>query len=806
MRKIAKVVIDNATVSFDREFDYYIPLKYQEIIKVGSRVTVPFGGYNKRRMALVMDIVESQDINPKIKEISSVVDSSPLLGQEMLEMVRFMHDYTFCRYYDGVKAILPSGVGVVLNSIYTLAEGWELQQFSPAEEEIVNNIRANNNKLPLDKLTQLINQKDLVKNINNLLERKILLQIYSDKQKIQDEKSVMVSLNKEVAHKFTVKQQLVQELLLQGDISLKELLYQLPITKNVVQNLAGKGVVNLYEMVGYRNPHEGVMARGDKITLTADQTKAYDKLSQLLTGEKPHTALLYGVTGSGKTSVFLRLVEDTVAKGKTAIIMVPEISLTPQTVEKFHGLFGDRVAVLHSSLTMSQRMDEWKRINDGGADVVVGTRSAVFAPLKNIGLIVIDEEQEHTYKSEKSPRFHARDLAIFRSRHHNALVLLASATPSIESYYNSKTGRYTLVELGERYTGSKLPEVYIVDLLQDVAVSDSVGISGHIVEELYINLQAKEQSILLLNRRGHNTSIRCSSCATTIKCPNCDLPLTYHSKNNKAMCHYCGHSDSSLKSCGDCGSEMIRYMGVGTQMVEQELAKLFPEARVLRMDMDTTMSRDAYDKNFKAFARGDYDIMLGTQMVAKGLNFPNVTLVGVLNPDQLLNSQNFRGYEKAFSLITQVVGRSGRGDKAGRAYIQTANSDHTVIRCGAKQDYEAFYKEEIVFRKLNLYPPFCKISSVGLVSEDELLLEAAAKKAAEIITNLASQYKDLPVRVLSPVQASLYKAGGKFRYQIQIKHKHHSDAYKLLWQALEEFSRINLYKKVNMIIDTNYDS
>ncbi len=803
MSLIAKVVVENATISFDKEFDYIIPQSLAAQLRAGCRVLVPFGSGNRRRVALVTEIISREDVQG-LKSVQSQIDEAPILNEEFISLIHFLKNYTFCRYYDAVKILLPSGMNITPDISYTSLTAKHNSE-DAVKSQIIDCINENGGKISQAKLMELIKDKKLQKIIDELLHSKEIAQIFDHKQKIQDEKSVMAKLSyEEMPPKLTAKQKLVWEMLSQQDASVKEIVYYLPITKNVVDNMVKKGYITLYEQPVYRNPHAGVrLEQNSEIKLSEEQNKAYSTLLSLLNEKSEQTALLYGVTGSGKTSVFLKLVEQTVKNGKTAIVMVPEISLTPQTVEKFHKLFGDRVAVLHSSLTMSQRMDEWKRINEGRADVVVGTRSAVFAPLKNIGIIVMDEEQEHTYKSEKSPRFHARDIALFRSRHHKALLLLASATPSIESYHRAKTGKYTLVHLTERYGGAILPDVYVVDTKGMEKMG--MGISETVIEELYTNLQAGEQSILLLNRRGYNTAVKCSSCGEAVKCVSCDLPLTYHIKNRKLMCHYCGYSVSQLSTCGACGSELVRYTGMGTQLVEEELNKLFPEAKILRMDMDTTMSRSAYEDKFGAFLRGEYQIMLGTQMVAKGLNFPNVTFVGVLNPDQLLYSSNFRGYEKAFSLITQVVGRSGRGEKKGRAFIQTANNDHSVIGYATMQDYESFYNEEIIFRKLNLYPPFCKITCVGLLSENEKAVANAANEAAKIITKLAKGSENLAIKMLPPVPDTLYKAGGKYRYRILIKHKQDKNAYDLLLKTAEEFSALSEFKAVNMIIDTNYD-
>ncbi|MEG1620460.1 MAG: primosomal protein N' [Oscillospiraceae bacterium] len=810
MYKIAKIVVDKSTISFDKQYDYYVPTSLFDTIKIGCRVTVPFGGYNKRRMGMVMEIVES-DNRENLKPLSTQVDYSPILNKESLQIVEFLKNYTFCTYFDAIKVVIPSGTGLKLGAKLEINNKVPSDiTLSKTAEDILAFLKSKKGTASRLATCKFLNIDNNNGAFAELISQDLILETKEDKRKIKDEKAIMAKLaTSEIElKKLTVKQKLVVDMLKETPTaSIKEICYYCGVTKVVVSKLEQIGYIELYEQSLYRSPYESIdYDENFVIELNESQEKAYKELLTLIEKNTFETALLYGVTGSGKTSVFMKLIEAVINKGQNVIVMVPEISLTPQTVRKFQKCFGDKTAVLHSSLTMAQRLDEWKRIREGKARIVVGTRSAVFAPLENIGLIVMDEEQEHTYKSQISPRFHARDVASFRCKNHNAMLLLASATPSIESYYNAKKGKYCLVELNQRYAGAELPDVYIVDMREEISESATIGISQRLVDELYINLQKKEQSILLLNRRGYNTMIKCSSCSETIKCPNCSVALTYHSANNKVMCHYCGYTSDVINECSNCKGKMVRYTGVGTQKAQEELEKIFPDAKILRMDMDTTMTRQSYEKSFEKFARGEYDIMIGTQMVAKGLDFPNVTLVGVLTADQALFSQSFRGYERAFSLITQVVGRGGRGELKGRAFIQTSSPDNQIIELASRQDYKSYYDEEILFRKVNLYPPFCKLTCIGFMGDNEKMLDESAKYCSTLISQIANgKYRNLPVRVLMPIPADVYKVSGKFRYNMLVKHSNTKEFYQMMWEVLEQFGKVTKYKGINMYIDTNYD-
>lgn len=809
MYKCVKVAVDKTTVQYDKIYDYYVPENMNFDLKKGCRVTVPFGGFNKRRTALVLDTFEIDD-REGMKPVSTQVDREPILNNEAVEILKFLKKYCFCTYFEGVKAILPGGVGLKLDSFLKINDENSEENLSGKKLQILRYIKENGKKVSKKKLCRDLSIKESDSCLVELIDEKIIEEQNIDKKKIADEKALMARLipkDEKIRKKPTEKQQLVIDML--GKVesaSVKEICYFTGVGKNVVTNLEKNGFIEIFEKSVYRDPFKNDEEKSEEIVLSQGQSEAFDKLKDLCDKNEYKTALLYGITGSGKTSVFMKLIQYVLKKGKNVIVMVPEISLTPQTVNKFRKIFGDRTAVLHSGLTMAQRTDQWKKIKDKKADIVIGTRSAVFAPIENVGLIVMDEEQEHSYKSDVAPRFHARDVAAFRCRYNKALHLLSSATPSIESYYNAQNNKYSLVKLTERYSGAVLPEVYVVDMKESIAQSNMSGISQTVMEEIYQNLKRGEQSILLLNRRGYHPMIKCSFCGETLKCPNCSVPLNYHSDNNRVMCHYCGYSSEAASECPSCGSKMIRYTGVGTQRAEEFLKDSFPEARILRMDTDSTLERDSYEKNFADFAMGKYDIMIGTQMVAKGLNFPKVTLVAVLTADQALFSQSFRGYERTFDLITQVVGRGGRGSLPGRAYIQTSVPDNPIIELASRQDYDDFYAEEILFRKLNLYPPFCMITCLGFTGEaEELVAEAASFCCGMIKKTAESKYSHLPIRTMMPVPAQVSKVAGKYRYNVLIKHSRKNDFYEMLRDIFTEFSSVKKYKNINMYIDTNYD-
>ena len=802
---IAEIAVENTTYSFDRIFDYEIPNDLVNTVKSGCRVTIPFGGGNRLRQGMVMNV--KQESKEGLKSIVSVLDSEPVLTEEMLKLVLFMKEHYFCTYYDAVKTMLPTGLNYNVTSTFTAVKGVDTDGLSTDELQIYNFVLSQKKPTKAEKISQVLGI-DSQKLSEGLISKGFLRKSEEAFRKVGDAVMKMVSLCDDADisdYRLSPKQREVYELLQTvQNASVKEICYYTGVTVSVVDNLVKKGLAFYYEEEVFRTGNTTLPVDNKEITLTDEQTKAYNNLCSDYSEEKAKVSLLYGVTGSGKTSVFLKLIQRVLEDNKGIIVMVPEISLTPQFLNIFRGKFGDKIAVFHSGLSLGERLDEYKRVKKGIAKIAIGTRSAVFAPFENIGLIIMDEEQEHTYKSECTPRYHAREIAKFRVNEHNALLLLSSATPDIETYYNAVTGRYSLNTLTKRYGNAVLPKVRIIDMNEEVAKGNTSHFSMDLVNCIEENLALGRQSILLLNRRGHNTFVVCSNCKEPVVCPNCSISLTYHSANNKLMCHYCGYSMNYTKTCPICHQDKLRFGGAGTQKIEQELSDLFPTARVLRLDADATMRKSSYEKKLTAFANGDYDILIGTQMVAKGLNFPKVTLVGVLNPDSMLYADDYRSYERTFSLLTQVVGRSGRGDDRGVAFIQTNTPENTVISMAAQQDYDKFYSGEILLRKAMLYPPFADISMVGFVSNNHSLVIKASKKFMEMfVENAKENFPDLPLRILGPSPASIAKVSNKYRYKIIIKCRNQKRFRKLLSDTVLEFNSIKEYKNVTAYVDMN---
>lgn len=604
--------------------------------------------------------------------------------------------------------------------------------------------------------------------------------------------------------RLTPKQQSVADLLLDiGSATVEEIKTLCGVGDGVLKNMEKCGVLRFFKKEKYRNPYADLPAapKAAEIELSAEQTKAYNTLSAMLDGDGG-SALLYGVTGSGKTQVYMRLIDRALQQGKDTIVLVPEIGLTPQVLGLFHQRYGRQVAVLHSGLSIGERNDEYRRADRGEAKIVLGTRSAVFAPLHALGLIIMDEEQELTYKSERTPRYHARDIARYRAGESGALFVMASATPSIESYAAAKAGKYTLCSLEHRFGNAALPQVCTVDMKGELHAGHRSPLSRTLQKQIQSNLDAGKQTILLMNRRGYNTFIACNDCGHVITCPNCSISLTYHSYSNRLMCHYCGYSKPLDNTCPECGSHAVRYSGFGTQRIEDELQALFPAARILRMDADTTAGKFSHQKLFDAFAAHEYDILVGTQMVAKGLDFDDVTLVGVVNADNALYDENYLSHERAFDLITQVVGRSGRRDATGTAVIQTIDPCNPVIDLAARQDYPAFFETEYALRRILTYPPFCDIYGVFFVSEDENAAALAAKAFFDTLV-LENKEQQQKLIVLGPSPARISKISNTYRYRLAIKCKNSKSVRNLLMQVLKATVKMKELRKVQISIDLN---
>ena len=748
---IAQVAVDNATIHFDKLYSYRVPETLAGRVWPGSMVLVPFGRGDKPRMAVVLQ-VEDVDAETAPKRLKTLHDAAPeqaRLTPDLLTLVRFLKDRTFCTWFEAVKAVIPYGA-----------------QYRAA----------------------VVDGKPVVQSrLSRSTER-----VYTLAGELPQKP------------KPGPRQKAAVEALRQGPLTAHQL-DEVGISKATLDTLCEKGVLTVAEQDKTLDLFADIPFAPRPITLAEEQQRAYDALVPDLEDGKPHAALLHGVTGSGKTVVFLKLIERTLELGRKALVLVPEISLTPQMIRRLKSTFGNRLAVQHSALNNTERLLQWRLIQQGQADIVVGTRSAIFAPLQNIGLIILDEEQEHTYQSESAPRYDAHDVAKKRAAMENALLLFASATPLTETYHAAECGKYQLVTLTQRYGGRPLPQVDFIDMRAELASGNPREISKRLARELQENLENGEQSILLLNRRGYHTVGMCAICGHVLKCPNCSVPLVYHKPQQALMCHHCGHTVRPLPQvCPECGGK-LNYSGFGTQRVEEELAQLLPTARILRMDQDSTGQKNAHETMLAQFGKQEYDILLGTQMVAKGLDFEKVTLVGVLGIDSLLFGQGFRAYESVFSLVTQVIGRGGRAALPGRALIQTSVPEHPVLQLAAEQDYEAFYREEIAFRKFGLYPPFCSFCVVGFVGAQEGMVAMAAHRFGTLLAERAAQHPRMPLRLLGPAPMAITMLNGKYRYKLTLKCRNDATFRALLRETLDVYAREKLPQKASVILDFHSD-
>lgn len=739
--KIIEVAVENTTQSFDRLFSYIVPDDLCAVVRCGVRVQIPFGKSNAKRNGFVCKVnTYGKDEDCKhLKKISCVVDKEPLLNDDMLELAFWMKKRYNCTFFKILKTFLPNKI------------------FNNSIEKTINTYK-------------ICNECDMS------------------------------------TVKLSAKQKIVYDLLLEkGEITLKEITYFTGFTSSVVQALLKKGVIICVKSQQSQLLIDNMMhpVKQSNITLTNEQQKVYDELCEKYKADKSAVSVLYGVTGSGKTSVFMKLIDDVIADGKSVIVMVPEIALTPQMISIFVDKFGKNIAVFHSALSDKERLAQWDLVHKNIAKIVIGTRSAVFAPVKDLGLIIIDEEQEGSYKSDFSPKFHARDIAKFRVAQNKSLLLLSSATPSLSTFFFAQSGVYSLHKLTHRFAKAKLPEVAIVDMNRELDNGNTTQISSLLLEKLRENIKNQKQSIILLNRRGYNTFVACRICSEVVSCPNCSISLIYHKANNRLLCHYCGYSVEMLDECPSCHEKHLRFSGMGTQKAEDDLLRLLPGVRVLRMDTDTTMAKSSHEQAFGKFRNKEYDIMIGTQMIAKGLDFPDVTLVGVLSADQHLFSDDFRSYERTFSLLTQVIGRSGRAGGDSLAIIQTNTPENQLIRLAANQDYEKFYDTEIKMREAMLYPPFVDICEVSFSCEDEGKVDAASQKFLQLLKSAFTADREVPVKIFGPSKASIYKVSNKYRYKILIKCKNNIKFREKLYGTLKLFEKDRSFLRVTVSIDIN---
>lgn len=748
---IAQVAVDNATIHFDKLYSYKVPDYLEGRVWPGSMVLVPFGRGDKPRMAVVLGVeaTEEEKVPKRLKTLHDAAPEQARLTPDLLELVRFLKDRTFCTWFEAVKAVIPYGAQYRAATV----DGKPVMQ------------------------NRLSRSTERVYRLAGELPQK---------------------------PKPGPRQLAAVEALRNGPLTAHQL-DEVGISKPTLDTLCEKGVLAVTQQDKMLDLFADIPFDPQPITLAEEQQRAYESMLPDLEDGEPHAALLHGVTGSGKTVVFLKLIQRTLELGRKALVLVPEISLTPQMIRRLKSTFGSRLAVQHSALNNTERLLQWRMIQQGNADIVVGTRSAIFSPLQNIGLIIIDEEQEHTYQSESAPRYDAHDVAKKRAAMEKSLLVFASATPLTETYHAAESGKYKLLTLTRRYGGRPLPQVDFIDMRAEMAAGNPREVSTRMARELQENLENGEQSILLLNRRGYHTVGMCVACGHVLKCPNCSVPLVYHKPQQAFMCHHCGHTVRPLPQlCPECGGK-LNYSGFGTQRVEEELSQLLPGARILRMDQDSTSQKNAHETMLAQFGRQEYDILLGTQMVAKGLDFEKVTLVGVLGIDSLLFGQGFRAYESVFSLVTQVIGRGGRAALPGRALIQTTVPNHPVLQLAAEQDYEAFYREEIAFRKFGLYPPYCSFCIVGFVGAQEGSVAMAAHRFGTLLAERAAQRPQMPLRLLGPAPMGITMLNGKYRYKLTLKCRNDAAFRALLRETLDVYAQEKLPQKASVILDFNSD-
>ena len=811
---IAKIAVSAATFAIDKPYSYQIPEKME--LKPGMRVMVPFGRSNRKSEGVVLAVEDST--GEKLKFVERSLDEEPVLSDTMLRLAAFMRERYFCTCFDAIRAMLPAGLWFQTKDTYTLTEERSWQQATIRQADalaILQHLENCGGQADGDSLRSLIrDDQALEKAIQYLMRKKWITAQRDFLRKTSDktEKIATLAVSAEEAMAFAASrpksaagQKSVLELLCAvGSGAVKEICYYTGAKSGTVKRLAELGYVTLSEKELLRCSEIKPAKLDGPLELNPEQEQALEGLTKQMDEPNPGGALLYGVTGSGKTSVYIKLIQNCLDRGKQAMLLVPEIVLTPQLLGLLAAYFGQQVAVLHSSLSAGERYDQWKRVRSGDAKVIVGTRSAVFAPCKNPGIIILDEEQEHSYKSENSPRYHAREVALFRGNREKALVLLGSATPSVETMYHAKKGDFRLYTLTQRYNGKTLPQVQIVDMREELKLGNDHSLSQQLQNAIRDTATAGRQTILFLNRRGNSRAMVCVDCRKSPECPRCNARLTYHSANERLMCHYCGYSQPAANRCDHCGGPMKR-IGVGTQKVQQELQTLFSDLEVDRMDTDTVSAANTHEDILDHFKKENIPILVGTQMVAKGLNFPNVTLVGVLDADLGLYTDSYRAAENTFNMLTQVVGRAGRGEASGSAMIQTLLPEHKVIGLASRQDYEGFYNLEIGLRRVQNCPPFGDLATITFTGQDEARVLRGAVKFRDSLNYCLKMpdYLQEQCTALGPAPCAVPKINYNFRYRLSLRCKMTRSLRLLLAHLLRQFSGDKENRGVSAFIDVN---
>ena len=811
---VAKIAVAAANFAIDKPYSYWVPEGMA--LQPGIRVSVPFGRGNRRSEGVVLELTEES--GEGLKAVEKQLDVTPLIDKTMLRLAFFMRERYFCTVYDAVRAMLPGGFRFDCEESFSLTEDRSWEEKPPRRTDVLRilELLRDLGGTATENIVQqaLTPEEDLHDAVAYLLKKKWVTTQRDFKNRMHDKTERIATLASSVeeameyaAHrpKSAAMQRTVLETVCDlGCISVKELCYYTGAKPATVKRLEALGYLRLTEQPTLRVRQIVPAKINTNPVLNPQQEEAYHGLNAQMARERPGYALLYGVTGSGKTAVYMKLIRSCLEQGKQAVLLVPEIGLTPQLLGIVAAYFGERVAVLHSSLPATERRDQWKRIHEGKASVVVGTRSAVFAPCKNLGLIILDEEQEHSYRSENTPRYHAREVAIWRGTKEGALVLLGSATPSVETMYHARQGHYQLYKLPNRFNGKPLPKVEMVDMREQLKEGNPGSISYPLLDAIGQTAQRGKQAVLLLNRRGNSRAMVCVDCREAPECPRCSARLTYHSANNRLMCHYCGFSQPVPQRCPACDGP-LKTVGVGTQKAQQELCALLPDLEVARMDADTVSAVNTHEKILEHFQKDGVSVLIGTQMVAKGLDLPNVTLVGVLDGDLGMYSGSFRAAENTFDMLTQVVGRAGRGDEAGTAMIQTLVPDHSVLNLAARQDYDGFYELEIGLRKLQQYPPFADLVSITFTGPDEGQILRCASKFRNSLQDCLKlpDYAEENCTVLGPAPCPVPKINYNFRYRLTLKCKLSAKVRGLLAHLLGQFAKDGATRGVSAFVDVN---
>jgi primosomal protein N' (replication factor Y) len=799
---IARVVVDVPTNQTDRLYDYLVPESFQSMIEAGMRVIIPFG--SRKVQGFIIAVKESPSTVKKLKAIEELLDLSPVLTEELVQLGFWLAEDTLCFTVSAFQAMLPAALKAKYKKEIVLTEGSE-QNISKSLLPLFSK----RNKVFWEELTKT--DPDLLPVLQKHIRSGDLEIVYHIKDRtskktqtfilphgtVEGLKESLDGLNKQAVKQKEILNYFIDH---PEPVMLRQLLKITGVSRASVKTLVEKGILHENSKEIYRDPYaDKPFAETEPLPLTTEQEEAIKPVNTAIDDEQGEAILLHGVTGSGKTEIYLQAIDRVLKKGKEAIVLVPEISLTPQMVERFKGRFGTQVAVLHSGLSRGEKYDEWRKIQRREVNVVVGARSAVFAPFTKIGIIIIDEEHESSYKQEENPRYHARDAAIYRSTYHDCPVVMGSATPALESYARAKKGVYRLASLKERINNRDMPHVDIVDMREEMRDGNRSMFSRALHEKLAERIEKGEQSVLFLNRRGYSTFMICRDCGYVSGCPHCDISLTYHKKNGLLRCHYCDYREPLPNKCPSCESEHFRFFGTGTQKVEEELGKVLPGARIIRMDVDTTSRKGMHEKYLTAFAEKEADILLGTQMIAKGLDFPNVTLVGVLAADSMLHLPDFRSAERTFQLLTQVSGRAGRHELTGEVVVQSYTPDHYSIELASNHDFLSFYMREMQARKQHGYPPFYFLSLITITDAELTKVVAAAEKIASFLKKGLSRQ----AVVLGPVAPPIPRIKDRYRYHCMVKYKHEPELNGLLNKIIDHYGEPRKKDGLQISIDTN---